>query len=65
MTLAGPGGIGKTRLALQIVSELGPELPDGAAFISLASLEDPELVAPTAAPHSACGRRGPKVPSRP
>ena len=62
MTLAGPGGIGKTRLALQIVSELGPEFPDGAAFISLASLEDPELVAATAAHALGVREEGPEGP---
>ena len=45
VTLTGPGGIGKTRLALQIASELAPQYADGATFIGLASLEDPGLVA--------------------
>jgi predicted ATPase len=44
VTLTGPGGSGKTRLALQALAELVGEFPDGAWFISLAPLHDPELV---------------------
>jgi non-specific serine/threonine protein kinase len=49
VTLLGPGGIGKTRLALQLVSELGPVFPDGVVFIDLAPIRDPALVLPTIA----------------
>ena len=44
LTLTGPGGAGKTRLALHLVAELGVGFGDGAAFVSLASLSDPDLV---------------------
>jgi predicted ATPase len=49
VTLTGPGGVGKTRLALQVAAELAPQFAVGAAFISLASLTDPGLVVPTVA----------------
>ena len=49
VTLTGPGGVGKTRLALQVAAELAPQFAVGAAFISLASLTDPRLVVPTVA----------------
>jgi predicted ATPase len=44
LTLTGPGGAGKTRLALAAAAELAPELRDGAAFVGLAPVRDPELV---------------------
>jgi predicted ATPase/class 3 adenylate cyclase len=49
ITLIGPGGIGKTRLALQVAADLLHEFRHGAAFISLASIRDPELVLTTIA----------------
>ncbi len=49
VTLTGPGGVGKTRLALQVAADLAPQFADGTAFISLASLTDPTLIVPTVA----------------
>ncbi len=49
MTLVGAGGIGKTRLGLQIVTELMASFADGVYFIPLASCTDPDLVIPTIA----------------
>jgi predicted ATPase len=49
VTLTGPGGVGKTRLALQVAAELAPQFAVGAAFIELSSLTDPKLVLPTVA----------------
>src|SRR6266496_5924170 len=49
VTLTGPGGVGKTRLALQVAAELAPQFTVGAAFIELSSLTDPELLVPTVA----------------
>ncbi|HEX2224765.1 MAG TPA: AAA family ATPase [Thermoanaerobaculia bacterium] len=44
VTLTGPGGTGKTRLALQAAAELLDAFPDGIYFVPLAALRDPELV---------------------
>ena len=49
VTLIGPGGVGKTRLALEVAAHLAPQFADGVAFISLASLKDPQLLVPTIA----------------
>lgn len=49
VTLTGPGGIGKTRLALQGAYEHVDSFRDGVVFVSLALLNDPALVAPTIA----------------
>ena len=49
LTLTGPGGVGKTRLALRIAEEAAPAFPDGAAFVPLAPISDPELVMPAIA----------------
>ena len=48
VTITGTGGIGKTRLALQLAGELTDEFRDGVFFVSLASVSDPELVLPLA-----------------
>ncbi|MEN3341097.1 MAG: hypothetical protein V7644_501 [Actinomycetota bacterium] len=45
VTLTGPGGAGKTRLALAAAAELGPELRDGAVFVDLAPVRDAALLA--------------------
>jgi predicted ATPase/DNA-binding SARP family transcriptional activator len=44
LTLAGTGGAGKTRLALQVAAAFLGRLPDGAWFVELASLRDPDQV---------------------
>ena len=49
ITLTGPGGTGKTRLALQSAGLAADAFPDGVWWVPLASLRDPELVLPTAA----------------
>ena len=49
LTLAGTGGIGKTRLALQLAAEVKDAYRNGAWFIDFASLDDPELVPNVAA----------------
>jgi DNA-binding winged helix-turn-helix (wHTH) protein len=44
VTLTGPGGIGKTMLALEIARSVLGEFPDGGWLVELASLSDPDLV---------------------
>jgi class 3 adenylate cyclase len=44
LTLSGPGGVGKTRLALQVAAELLAGFGDGAFFVDLSSVTDPALV---------------------
>jgi predicted ATPase/DNA-binding SARP family transcriptional activator len=49
ITLSGAGGIGKTRLALQVVADLEDDFADGVCFVALASVTDPALVIPAIA----------------
>jgi predicted ATPase len=45
VSLVGPGGVGKTRLAVRIATDLGRGFPDGAWMVELAELHDAALVA--------------------
>jgi predicted ATPase/transcriptional regulator with XRE-family HTH domain len=45
LTLTGPGGIGKTRLAVEATQALAPSFPDGVFFVSLGEVMDASLVA--------------------
>src|SRR5208337_593516 len=45
VTLTGPGGIGKTRLALQVAGEIAQEFPSGVWFVSLSVVGEPGLLA--------------------
>src|SRR5438067_113435 len=49
LTLTGPGGTGKTRLSLQLAAEAAAGFPDGAFWVQLAPISDPELVPSTIA----------------
>jgi len=49
VTLAGPGGIGKTRLALQVAGEMAGQFPGGVCFVPLSSVGEGRLVASTIA----------------
>lgn len=49
LTLVGPGGVGKTRLACQISAEVFSTFPDGVYFVSLAPVCTNDLVLPTIA----------------
>lgn len=44
VTLLGPGGVGKTRLALEVASVIAPSYAHGAWFVSLDSIRDPDLI---------------------
>jgi predicted ATPase/DNA-binding SARP family transcriptional activator len=49
VSLVGPGGIGKTRLAIEAAWQAAPHFDGAAAFVSLAPLDDPEQLAPAIA----------------
>jgi len=49
VTLTGPGGSGKTRLALQAAAESVDQYGDGVWFVPLGALRDPQLIEPTIA----------------
>ncbi len=44
ITLTGVGGVGKTRLAIQVAAELVPQFPDGIWFVELAPVGDPAAI---------------------
>jgi predicted ATPase/Tfp pilus assembly protein PilF len=49
LTLSGPGGVGKSRLALEVTAAVLSDFPDGGWLVDLAPLGDPGLVVPTIA----------------
>jgi predicted ATPase/transcriptional regulator with XRE-family HTH domain len=49
LTLSGPGGIGKTRLAIEATSRQAARFDDGVAFVALAPVASPDLAAPAIA----------------
>jgi predicted ATPase/DNA-binding XRE family transcriptional regulator len=56
LTMTGPGGVGKTRLALRVAAEMQDEFADGARLVSLVQLTDARVVA--AAMARSLGLRG-------
>ena len=49
LTLVGAGGVGKTRLALEVADRAGAGFADGVCFVELAPVTDPSLLVPTVA----------------
>jgi predicted ATPase len=43
ITLIGPGGVGKTRLAIEVAREVEPTFAEGAVFVRLSDIDDPSL----------------------
>ena len=58
LTLTGPGGTGKTRLALQLAAEVLPDFADGVYVVFLAPIREPELVVSAIAQALGDPRRG-------
>jgi predicted ATPase/class 3 adenylate cyclase len=62
LTLTGPGGTGKTRLALQVAARSMAVYPDGVWFVALGPISEPDLVAPTIAQEIGLPDRGGQRP---
>src|SRR5262245_54486447 len=62
LTLTGPGGVGKTRLALELAARCPDRFPGGASFVSLAAIRDPSLVLTALAQTLGIPPAGPRPP---
>jgi predicted ATPase len=63
VTLTGPGGIGKTRLAVAVGEQLDDRYPDGTVFVPLASIAEPGLVLPRVAAAVGATIEGARAPA--
>ena len=61
LTLTGPGGIGKTRLALEVARQIQDAFPDGVFFVSLGEVKVASLVAPELAKALGAVETGPNL----
>ncbi|KAA9159325.1 helix-turn-helix domain-containing protein [Amycolatopsis acidicola] len=59
LTLTGPGGVGKTRLALDVLDKLRARYPDGTLFVDLSPLRDPAQVTAAIAQQAGLGDPSP------
>jgi predicted ATPase/DNA-binding CsgD family transcriptional regulator len=58
LTLTGPGGVGKTRLAIEVAQRMAPDFVDGVRFVALEAIRDPDLALPTVAAAFGVQERG-------
>jgi excisionase family DNA binding protein len=65
VTLTGPGGVGKTRLALRVAEEVADRFADGVTFVPLAAVRDPALVPTSLIRALGAGGGGSPAPSTP
>ena len=64
LTLTGPGGVGKTRLGIEVATRLADRFADGVGFVPLASVMDPGLVPQAIAQALGIGDFGSRPPRR-
>src|SRR3989440_6445618 len=62
LTLTGPGGVGKTRLALEVAAQVQEQFRAGVCFVSLGSISEADLVVPTIA--QTLGVKAPRTESQ-
>ncbi len=62
LTLTGPGGIGKTRLSLQVAAETFDDFPDGVYFVPLSAVRDQEVIASAIAQALSISLAGNRMP---
>jgi predicted ATPase len=62
VTLTGPGGIGKTRLALKVANDIADRFPGGVCFVSLSGIDDGHLIASLVAQSLGVSETGTRSP---